>query len=97
MEGTPRGIDVEAIQKTIAETPGVATSHDLHIWQVSDGMPMVTVHIVLSGNHHGVGVAAAVSVRIRDAHNITHVTVQPEASSPDSVLVPLKFSTARLP
>jgi cobalt-zinc-cadmium efflux system protein len=89
MEGTPRGVDVRQIETIIANTQGVASFHDLHVWQVTDGQPMVSVHVVLEGAHHGTTVAAAVAEAIRSTHAIDHVTVQPEAQPPGQVLVQL--------
>jgi cobalt-zinc-cadmium efflux system protein len=80
MEGTPRGVDLKLLEKTIAETAGVASHHDLHVWAVSEGLVMVTVHVVLGTGHHGTQVASAVADRVREVHGIDHVTVQPEAA-----------------
>ena len=83
MEGSPRGIDLAQIEKTIAETPGVGAVHDLHVWSISEGFPVVTAHVVLDGKEsHGTAVAADVGRRIREAHGIEHITVQPEAPEP---------------
>lgn len=90
MEGTPKGLDVAKIEQTIAQTVGVAALHDLHVWSVSDGMPMVSVHVVLDGAHHGTEVSASVATRVRETHGVEHVTVQPEAPPPRSALVPLR-------
>jgi cobalt-zinc-cadmium efflux system protein len=79
MEGAPRGVTVAEIEKAISLTPGVASQHDLHVWSISDGLPMVSVHVVLDGKHHGTDVAAAVAARVREATGVGHVTVQPEA------------------
>jgi cobalt-zinc-cadmium efflux system protein len=87
MEGAPRGFDFDTIGKTIAETPGVAGVHDLHVWSISAGFPVVTVHVVLGGGYHGTEIATAVARRIREMHGIEHVTVQPEAPAPP--LLPL--------
>jgi len=92
MEGAPRGLVAAAVEKTIAETAGVASVHDLHLWSISDDLPMVSVHVVLDGRHHGTEVAAAVARRVRDAHGVAHVTVQPEAPS-SHALVPLCLPT----
>ena len=81
MEGVPPGVDLQKIERTIAETEGVAGVHDLHVWSISDGFPVVTVHVVLVPERSGADVAAAVARRIRQAHAIEHVTVQPEAPS----------------
>lgn len=79
MEQTPEGVSAAEIEATIRATPGVRDLHDLHVWTISDGFPVVTVHVVLDGQAHGTGVARAVSERVAQAHGIEHVTVQPEA------------------
>jgi len=85
METTPRGINLKELETTIAETPGVASVHDLHVWSISEGFPVVSVHVVLDGQNHGVDVARAVGVRLHERHSIEHATVQPEAPCPDVV------------
>src|SRR5262249_39632314 len=35
MEGTPREIDVAAVEAEIASTPHVQSAHDLHVWALS--------------------------------------------------------------
>jgi len=79
MEQAPPGVSAADIEATIRATPGVRDLHDLHVWTISDGFPVVTVHVVLDGQAHGTGVARAVSERVASAHGIEHVTVQPEA------------------
>jgi len=79
MEQAPAGVSAAAIEATIRATPGVRDLHDLHVWTISDGFPVVTVHVVLDGQAHGTGVARAVSERVAKEHGIEHVTVQPEA------------------
>ncbi len=79
MESTPPGVALEELEKTIRSTPGVADMHDLHAWTISDGFDAVTVHVVLDGAAHGTDVARQVGERIRVAHQVSHVTVQPEA------------------
>ena len=79
MEQAPEGVSAAEIEATVRATPGVRDLHDLHVWTISDGFPVVTVHVVLDGQAHGTGVARAVSERVAAAHGIEHVTVQPEA------------------
>ena len=87
METTPPGIDLKALEATIAATQGVASVHDLHVWSISEGFPVVSVHVVLDGQSHGVDVARAVGARLHEHHAIEHATVQPEAPSHDVVPV----------
>lgn len=79
MEQAPSGLPAEAIEATVRATKGVADLHDLHVWTISDGFPVVTVHVVLEGGAHGAEVAGEVARRVAREHGVTHVTVQPEA------------------
>jgi cobalt-zinc-cadmium efflux system protein len=79
MESAPTGVALADLESTIRGTTGVADIHDLHAWTISDGFDIVTVHVVLDGNAHGTDVARDVGERTRVAHQVNHVTVQPEA------------------
>jgi cobalt-zinc-cadmium efflux system protein len=85
MEGAPRSIDAVQVDRAIREIPGVGDLHDLHVWSVSDGFPVVTVHVVLAPGYHGTDVARAVAAHIERRFGIAHATVQPE--SPEGPLV----------
>lgn len=78
LEGTPAGVELASLDGLIRATPGVVDAHDLHVWAISDGFPVLTVHVVLAPDAHGVEVARAVGDRLRAA-GIEHATVQPEA------------------
>ncbi len=88
LESAPSELDTSALAKTISETDGVASFHDLHAWRISDGFDAVTVHVVLAPRCHGVEVSQRVCQRVEALHGIRHVTVQPEAPPPQ-VLVQL--------
>lgn len=92
MEGTPVEMDLHEVEETIRATPGVAEVHDLHVWSISEGYDVLTVHVVITTGHHGIEVAAAVNRRLRETHGLTHCTVQPEAPR-DERLVPLRRRT----
>jgi cobalt-zinc-cadmium efflux system protein len=61
------------------------------VWAVSDGLPMISVHVVLTPDHHGTEVARQVVERVRAEHAVEHVTVQPEAVGARDVVVQLKL------
>lgn len=85
MEGTPEGLDLSAVERTMTETPGVKSVHDLHVWAVTPGQPILTAHVVISEGSHGTDVASRVGKRVTDEHHIEHVTIQPEAPEPGLV------------
>lgn len=90
MEGTPEGLDVAALEATIRQTPGVEGVHDLHVWEITPGSPMLTAHVVLAQGAHGTDVAARVGQRVSAAHAIEHVTIQPEPPERAPISIRLK-------
>jgi cobalt-zinc-cadmium efflux system protein len=79
MEGVPGDLATDRVEAVIRATPGVADAHDLHVWCVADGFPILTVHVVLADGYHGTDVAMAVADRAERLLGVSHVTVQPEA------------------
>ena len=45
LEGTPRGMEVERIEQTIREIPGVNDVHDLHVWSIGSDTHALSCHI----------------------------------------------------
>lgn len=86
MEGVPPEVDVDAVERTIRGVAGVADLHDLHVWSISEGFPVVTVHVVLASDAHGVDVARRVGQELEREHGLHHVTVQPEAGHGPSLI-----------
>jgi cobalt-zinc-cadmium efflux system protein len=94
MDTTPAGLDVALIEQTILQTPGVTSLHDLHIWSVSEGAPLLSVHVVTAAGAHGTAVAHLVNIRLRERFDFSHNTIQPEAVVNDE-LTPLGWPGAQ--
>ncbi len=78
MEGSPIEIDIAHIEETLRDVPGVDDFHDLHVWSISDGFDVLTVHVVLAKGFHGTDVVASVSRAMLEKHKLAHCTIQPE-------------------
>jgi cobalt-zinc-cadmium efflux system protein len=86
LESAPPHVDVAAVERTIRETPGVADVHDLHVWRISERFDSLTAHVVLQRGEHGTEVCRRVAGELRTKHGLDHVTIQPEAPLPESVV-----------
>jgi cobalt-zinc-cadmium efflux system protein len=86
MEGSPVEIDLAHIEETLRSVPGVTDFHDLHVWSISDGFDVLTVHVVLDHGYHGTDVVAAVARRLRERHHLDHCTIQPEPPRGDQLV-----------
>jgi cobalt-zinc-cadmium efflux system protein len=89
MEGSPTEVDIDHIQETIRGVAGVVDFHDLHVWSISDGFDVLTVHVVIERGHHGTDVVASVARALKEKHKLDHATIQPEPCHDDK-LVPLR-------
>ena len=80
MEEAPGHIDMEALVDRIRETRGVEGVHDLHVWSIASGMPILTCHIHLTDFDVVTSAAVMNAVRdlLRDEFGIDHSTLQPE-------------------
>jgi cobalt-zinc-cadmium efflux system protein len=86
MEGSPVEIDVDHLEETIRKVPGVRDLHDLHVWSISDGFDVLTVHVVLDRGFHGTDVVHAVGRTLREKHGLDHCTIQPEPYREDKLI-----------
>jgi cobalt-zinc-cadmium efflux system protein len=78
MEGAPFDIAPEQVGRALAAVPGVASVHDLHIWQVKAGEPLLSAHLVLHDIANWEGVLEASYALLADRFDIQHATLQPE-------------------
>jgi cobalt-zinc-cadmium efflux system protein len=78
MEGTPEHLNLGEIQAAIQAVPGVRGSHDLHIWTVTSGFVVLTVHVVLENPGDALGVLEAAQRVLSERFGIRHSTIQVE-------------------
>jgi cobalt-zinc-cadmium efflux system protein len=85
LEGTPSGIDPEAVTRAIAAIDGVFGVHHLHIWALAPSRPALSCHLMvgdvpvrLTGN-----LLAQVNELLEREYGIAHTTIQFEFASCD--------------
>ena len=76
--GVPSGIDLEEVQRTLAELPGVATVHDLHVWPLSTTETALTAHLVAPDVPSTDDLLQAARATLHDRFHIGHCTLQIE-------------------
>jgi cobalt-zinc-cadmium efflux system protein len=48
LEATPKHIDLDHIREHIGSVDGVVDVHDLHVWTITSGMPVMSAHVVVA-------------------------------------------------
>ncbi len=78
LAAVPRGIDYDRVAAALAELPGVARVHDLHIWPMSTTEPVLTAHLVIPGEAPGDAFLRRAEAMLRARFGIGHATLQVE-------------------
>lgn len=47
LEGVPKDVNYDAVEKYISKNPGVDSIHDLHIWSLTSGVNALSGHIIM--------------------------------------------------
>lgn len=48
LEAAPKGVDLGAVREHVLGVPGVIDMHDLHVWTLTSGMPVMSAHVVVA-------------------------------------------------
>ena len=90
MEGVPAGVDLNDVGRRLAQVKGVQSVHDLHIWTLSSGYPALSAHVVLRDMAVWMDVLGRMRALLMQNYGIDHVTLQPESSTGNDEVFPLK-------
>ncbi|WP_026303241.1 cation diffusion facilitator family transporter [Jongsikchunia kroppenstedtii] len=73
VQQAPAHIDVAGLRDQLTALDVVDEVHDLHVWTLTTGMDVATVHVTSRADNATVLVAAQ---RVLDAHGLHHATIQ---------------------
>lgn len=74
LQGTPTDIDVEKLRQDILSVEGVQAIHHFHVWSLTTGDNIGSVHVVTTNPH----TRQQVQDLMEDKYHLHHVTVQVE-------------------
>lgn len=81
LQAAPPELDLEAIEHELAGLPDVIEAHDLHVWTLTSGMEVASVHLLIGEQSDAHAVLAAARALLRDRHGLAHATVQVETTA----------------
>ncbi|PQP18546.1 cation diffusion facilitator family transporter [Rhodococcus opacus] len=77
-QASPEDVDVESVQADLEALPGVTGVHDLHVWTLTTGMDVATVHLTTDADSSVVLESART---VLESHLLSHATVQVESTA----------------
>ncbi|HEX8008691.1 MAG TPA: cation diffusion facilitator family transporter [Trebonia sp.] len=76
LEAAPSGLDPAAVGAAMAARPHVAEVHDLHVWEITSGMPAASAHVLVDPHEDCHAVRADLEALLARDLGITHATLQ---------------------
>jgi cobalt-zinc-cadmium efflux system protein len=77
LEGTPEGVHLEEVEATLAQCdPAILDIHHVHVWQVTAGSRMATLHAELAEGADQARVLTAIKTTLSERWRVGHATVQ---------------------
>jgi cobalt-zinc-cadmium efflux system protein len=76
LEAAPAGLDPAAVGAAMAARAHVAEVHDLHIWEITSGMPAASAHVLVAPGQDCHAVRADLEALLAREYDITHATLQ---------------------
>jgi cobalt-zinc-cadmium efflux system protein len=81
IQAAPEGMDVDTLEAELAALDGVDRVHDLHVWTLTSGMDVVSVHLEMSPGADSHVVLHLARDLLEHQHGITHATIQTEPAA----------------
>jgi cobalt-zinc-cadmium efflux system protein len=86
MEAAPKDLDPEAIGRALVEEAGVVEVHDLHVWEVTTGMPAISAHVIVREDADCHEARWRAAQMLADRFGVEHSTLQVEHEPGDELL-----------
>ncbi|MFD0199938.1 MULTISPECIES: cation diffusion facilitator family transporter [Saccharothrix] len=74
----PERLDVAEMKADLGRLPGVAETHDLHVWTLTSGMEVASAHLTTRDRVDPAEVLRAAQVLLAERYHIEHATLQVE-------------------
>jgi cobalt-zinc-cadmium efflux system protein len=79
LEAAPKELDPDEIGRTLAAQDHVVEVHDLHVWEVTSGMPSLSAHVTVGAGCDTQAHRRRLAELLRERFGIDHTTLQVEA------------------
>ena len=83
LQAVPKNIEPEKVERYLAQLPGIAKVHDLHIWAMSTTETALTAHLVKPDGKLDDPLLDQIQHQLHDRFGIEHMTVQLECCNSD--------------
>jgi len=76
LESAPEATTVSDVGWAMARTPQVSEVHDLHLWELTPGTPILTAHVLVAKGADCHAIRRSLEQVLREKYRIAHTTLQ---------------------
>ncbi len=76
LESAPEATTVSEVGWAMARTPQVSQVHDLHLWELTPGTPILTAHVLVAKGADCHAIRRSLEELLREKFRIAHTTLQ---------------------
>jgi cobalt-zinc-cadmium efflux system protein len=76
LEAAPSGLSPAAIGAAMADRPYVREVHDLHVWEITSGLPAASAHVLVAPGSDCHAIRADLEAFLARVYGISHATLQ---------------------
>ncbi len=82
LEGVPKGISIQEVEKELTSLPAVKDIHELHVWCICSNIYALSTHALVNDQkvNQMETILEEIEMLLKDKFNITHSTVQFESN-----------------
>jgi cobalt-zinc-cadmium efflux system protein len=78
LEAAPEGMRPEEVADAITSHPGVASLHDLHVWEISSGFSALSAHVLVARDEDCHRIRRELEELLHERFGLEHTTIQVE-------------------
>jgi cobalt-zinc-cadmium efflux system protein len=78
LEAAPKNIDPAAVGRALLDEPEVVEVHDLHVWTLTSGFPVVSAHVLVGPGADCHAIRGRLEQKLAEAFGLEHSTLQVE-------------------
>jgi cobalt-zinc-cadmium efflux system protein len=87
LECAPEGTAPEAVGMAMAQAAEVVQVHDLHLWELTPGVPILTAHVLVAPRADCHAIRRRLEQMLHDRFSITHTTLQVDHAHPQVIAI----------
>ena len=94
LEAAPEGMTPDDVGWAMARAEHVSQVHDLHVWELAPGHPVLTAHVLVAPMRTATPFARSLELMLHERFEIAHTTLQVDHAQPELIKISRYRSTS---